>query len=100
MPALIKYPCTNTSFMSKFLTIYVALLLMAGQLNAQPEEAARNWKTWFIKSGRDHRLSPPSAYRDEIAEVISIQQKLDSAGMQQVLYWNAGAPGYRWQDMI
>ncbi len=86
--------------MRKFFVIYIATLLLAGQLNAQSDQDAGNWKTWFITSGRDYRLPAPSAYREEIAGIVSRQQKLDSAGMQQVLYWNAGAPGYRWQDMI
>jgi membrane-associated phospholipid phosphatase len=64
------------------------------------EPGAGNWKTWFITSGKEYRLPSPSSYKDEIAEVLSRQQHLDSAGLQQVLYWNAGAPGYRWYDMM
>src|SRR6185295_14997697 len=43
---------------------------------------------------------PPSSYKAEIGQVISRQQQLDSAGRQQIVFWNAGAPGYRWQDMM
>lgn len=86
--------------MRKFLIIFIAILFMAEQLSAQVEPTAGNWKTWFITSGKDHRLPPPSSYKDEIAQVLSKQQQLDSAGWQQIMYWNAGAPGYRWQDMI
>ena len=25
---------------------------------------------------------------------------MNAAGWQQIIYWNAGAPGYRWQEMI
>ena len=28
------------------------------------------------------------------------QKNLDAAGLQQISFWNAGAPGYRWQEMI
>lgn len=73
---------------------------MAGQLNAQVEPTAGKWRTWFITSGKDYRLPPPSSYKQEIAEMISRQQKLDSAAWQQIIYWNAGAPSYRWQDMM
>jgi membrane-associated phospholipid phosphatase len=86
--------------MKKRLLVPVALLLMAAHLQAQLEPAAGNWKTWFITSGKAYRLPPPSSYKAEIAQVISRQQHLDSAGWQQIMYWNAGAPGYRWHDMM
>src|SRR5215217_4050840 len=86
--------------MQKSVLILVAGLIMAAHLQAQVEPAAGNWKTWFITSGKAYRLPPPASYKDEIAQIIAAQQGLDSAGRQQILYWNAGAPGYRWQDMI
>jgi hypothetical protein len=67
---------------------------------AQTESSAGNWKTWFISSGKEYRLPPPSSYKDEIAQVISTQKNLDSAGWQQIQYWNEGAPGYHWQNMM
>jgi len=86
--------------MKKYFLILIAVLFIAVQLQAQLEPAAGNWKTWFITSGKAYRLPPPSSYKEEIAQVLSRQQNLDSAGWQQILYWNAGAPGYRWQDMM
>lgn len=87
-------------FMRKILVILTAISFMAPCSQAQVEPGAGNWKTWFITSGKEYRLRSPLSYKDEIAEVLSRQQNLDSAGMQQILYWNAGAPSYRWQDMI
>lgn len=86
--------------MKKYFPIIMAALLMAAQLQAQMEPAAGNWKTWFITSGKAYRLQPPSSYKEEIAQILSRQQNLDAAGLQQIVYWNAGAPGYRWQDMM
>jgi membrane-associated phospholipid phosphatase len=86
--------------MKKSLPIIAVILLMAAHLQAQQEPTAGNWKTWFITSGKAYRLSPPLSYKEEIAQVLSRQQALDSAGWQQIIYWNAGAPGYRWQEMI
>lgn len=80
--------------------ILVAVLLSAAHLQAQVEPEAGNWKTWFITSGKDYRLPSRSSHKKEIAQVLSQQQQLDSAGWQQILYWNAGAPGYRWQAMM
>ncbi|HLF64278.1 MAG TPA: phosphatase PAP2 family protein [Saprospiraceae bacterium] len=86
--------------MKKNLIILAAALFIASHLHAQLEPHAGNWKTWFITSGRDYRLPKPSSYKKEIAQVRSRQQQLDSAGWQQIMYWNAGAPGYRWKEMI
>ncbi len=48
----------------------------------------------------NYRLPAPASYKKELNAVIIRQQKLDSAAMQQIFYWNAGAPGYRWVDMM
>lgn len=86
--------------MKKCIPIIAVLLVLGADLYAQLEPGAGNWKTWFISSGKAYRLTAPPAYKEEIVTVLSRQQGLDSAGWQQVLYWNAGAPGFRWQDMM
>jgi membrane-associated phospholipid phosphatase len=86
--------------MKKSVFIFTFLLLAAGSAAAQTEPGAGNWKTWFISSGKDYRLPAPSLNKDEIAAVLYSQQNLDAASLQQIVYWSAGAPGYRWEDMI
>ena len=86
--------------MKKTLTIVVILITLGTQLQAQQEPTAGTWKTWFITSGKDYRLPSPSSYKDEIAQVIAAQKQLDAAGLEQIQYWNAGAPGYRWREMM
>src|ERR1700694_151608 len=86
--------------MKKILPILMAILLMAAQLQAQQEPAAGSWRTWFIAFGAAYRLPPPPPGKEEIAQVLSGQRDLEGAGIQQIIYWNAGAPGYRWQDMM
>jgi membrane-associated phospholipid phosphatase len=86
--------------MKKAITIYFVFLFVAVQLQAQPEPAAGTWKPWLISSVKDWRLPPPASYKAEIAQVLTAQSHLDSAGLQQILYWNAGAPGYRWHEMM
>ncbi len=81
-------------------SIIIATLLIVAQLQAQVEPTAGNWKTWFIASGKDYRLPAPSSYKNEISEVLSRQQNLDATTKQQIIFWNAGAPGYRWQEMM
>ncbi|HET9746008.1 MAG TPA: phosphatase PAP2 family protein [Chitinophagaceae bacterium] len=86
--------------MKKNLSVLVIILILGAQLNAQVEPKAGTWKTWFISSGKDYRLPAPTSYKNEIAEVIEEQKNIDDATRQQIIFWNAGAPGYRWQEMI
>jgi len=86
--------------MKKITVVFVALICLATQLNAQIEPNAGKWKTWFIASGKDYRLPAPASYKTEVAEVLLAQQNLDATTQQQILYWNAGSPGYRWHDMM
>jgi hypothetical protein len=86
--------------MKKSLIILLAIAATSIHLSAQEEPRAGKWKTWFISSGKEYRLKAPSSYTDEIAQVVSKQKSLDSDGWQQIIYWNAGAPGYRWQNLL
>jgi len=87
--------------MKKSLFILPLILFLAtAPLKAQIEPSAGNWKTWFISSAKSYRLPAPPSYKDEIAQVVAAQRALDSVGMQQIAYWNAGAPGYRWYSMM
>jgi len=76
------------------------ILFMVFQLQAQVEPQAGNWKTWFITSGKDYRLPAPSSYKNEIPEVLARQRNLDTKTNQQIIFWNAGSPGYHWQEMM
>ena len=81
-------------------SIIITVLFIVVQLKAQVEPAAGNWKTWFITSGKDYRLPAPTSYKNEIAEVIARQKNIDAKTKQQINFWNAGSPGYRWQEMM
>lgn len=76
------------------------LFAISIQVQAQLEPGAGKWKTWFISSGKDYKLTTPSSYQAEIAEVIAIQQKADVNTTKQIVFWNAGSPGYRYREMM
>lgn len=80
------------------LLLFVACITL--RATAQTEPNAGQWKTWFIPAVKTYRLPPPPSYKEEIAQVLSAQRALDSAGLQKIVYWNAGAPGYRWYNMM
>lgn len=66
----------------------------------QPD--AGNWKTFVITSGKVIPVRPPpgkATTANELSEIISLQQKKDSATLKEIHYWNAGPPAYRWQKI-
>jgi hypothetical protein len=85
--------------MSKISTILIAIFASFAA-KAQVEPSAGTWKTWFISSAKEFRLPPPSTSKEETAKVMDAQQNISEATMQQIFYWNAGAPNYRWQEMM
>ena len=90
--------------MQKNLLLSVIFFITTASLQAQQERAAGNWKTWFISSAKDYRLPAPLSNKKEIKEVLLHQQALSgkkqATEFGQITYWNAGAPGYRWQFMM
>src|SRR5688500_6100048 len=85
--------------MKKFLLLPVFMFVVTSYVNAQVEPNAGNWKTWF-GSGKANRLQQPPSSKDDLAQVLTAQRVLDENGMQRVIYWDAGAPGYRWYSMV
>jgi hypothetical protein len=86
--------------MKHTIALFTALLLLLLNASAQLEPAAGTWKTWLIASGRDYRLPAPASYRNEVAAVLQRQQTLTDEDRRQIQFWSAGAPGYRWQELI
>src|SRR5688500_10404142 len=86
--------------MKKNLLFWMFVFVTAIHVTAQVEPEAGSWKPWFVSQGKSYRLSLPPSTKDEITEVLSSQRNVDSAGLQKILYWNAGSPGYRWYNMI
>lgn len=84
-------------------TLYLpGLVLVSHVLCAQIEPNAGTWKTWVIPSGRALRLPPPpdaKATQAELKTLLNIQQTRDAVIKQQIVYWEAGAPGYRWRQL-
>jgi membrane-associated phospholipid phosphatase len=67
------------------------------------EPNAGNWKTWVISSGRDYRVPPPPGPKETQAELRALADLIshnDAQDLQQIAFWDAGAPAYRWIDLI
>lgn len=86
--------------MYKKLPILLALFALTISLSAQVEPNAGKWKTWFVPLIATDRLPAPPNYKEEIAQVLAQQQKLNAEGLRQIQYWSAGAPSYRWLQLV
>lgn len=86
--------------MNKSILLSLTVLMISVNIFSQTDRSTGTWKTWFISSSKNYRLSAPAPGKNEVAEVIAVQRSLDSTGKEKMLYWNAGAPGYRWQQMV
>jgi len=100
--------------MNRLLSIWLALLVVivaashaqadevTGQIG-QIEPTAGTWRTWVISSGKDHRVPPPPGPRETRAELRLLADligQIDERARQQITFWDAGAPAYRWIDLI
>jgi membrane-associated phospholipid phosphatase len=69
----------------------------------QIEPHAGQWRTWVISSGRDYRVPPPPTpwqTRAELRRLEQLTRHLDDPSRQKIVFWDAGAPAYRWIDLI
>ena len=67
------------------------------------EPGAGSWRTWVISSGQDYRVPPPpgpAETRAELKRLAGLISQNDKQVEQQIKYWDAGAPSYRWMDLI
>ncbi len=80
----------------------ISLLLLSGYTYAQVEPGAGKWKTWIVQDAATYRIPPPPGSEDSEAELadIKVAASDSQAVLRQVMYWNAGAPGYRWNNLV
>jgi membrane-associated phospholipid phosphatase len=90
----------NQEVMKNKLCLLLVLLSVFLQSQAQVLQPAGSWPTWFISSGKEYRLPMPAPLKGEAAVILAKQKQLDEAQKQQIDYWGAGAPNYRWQQMM
>ena len=70
---------------------------------AQIEPNAGSWRTWVISSGKHYRVPPPPGQRetkDELRALKTLIRHNDAQAQQQIEFWDAGAPAYRWIDLL
>jgi membrane-associated phospholipid phosphatase len=66
------------------------------------EPKAGAWKTWLLTSGDQFRLPAPpdaAATETEIQQLKEMAAKRDAAALDEIAYWDTGAPAYRWNEI-
>jgi membrane-associated phospholipid phosphatase len=95
-----------TSLLQRFAptVVFLSALPLLGQTVNQPiEPNAGTWKTWIISSGKDFRVPPPPDYTASKAELDAVRAAMaeaDPAAVANVAFWDSGAPGYRWIELM
>jgi hypothetical protein len=93
---------TRKRFSAMFAVMTLVLVGLAGGALAQIEPQAGTWKTHVLTSGSELRLPPPpdaAATQAEITELHALSARRDTAALDQISYWDAGWPGYRWTEL-
>jgi PAP2 superfamily protein len=70
--------------------------------SAQIEPRAGMWKTWVLTSGRQVRVPPPpnaAATASEIKQLLALVAQRNAAALDQIAFWDTGAPAYRWNEI-
>lgn len=94
--------------MKQLLSLIIALTsLVAGAQTSVPVKPvsyeAANWKTWLLDNPKQIIIAAPPAAAKSKAELQTIRKELaslDAKKIEQVKYWDAGAPSYRWNQIV
>src|SRR2546421_12504882 len=84
-------------------TVALVVSAHAQDTASQIEPGAGSWKTWVISSGKDFRVPPPpdaGATKEELEWLRGAVAEKDSRIADQVKFWDAGSPGYRWIELL
>jgi membrane-associated phospholipid phosphatase len=64
---------------------------------------AANWKTWLLDDPQQITVPPPPSGAQSKAELQTVRQRVntvDETKMREIKYWDAGAPAYRWNQIL
>src|SRR2546427_3753897 len=95
-------PMLSNKLMLMSVAAAIALPLQV-QAGDPIEPNAGNWRTWVISSGHDYRVPPPPGHAETQAELRALADLVshnDAQAQQQIAFWDAGAPAYRWTDLL
>jgi len=63
---------------------------------------AGTWRTWVLTSGSQFRPGPPpdeATTQAELEQLQAVADQRDTAAIDQIEFWDTGAPSYRWNEL-
>ncbi|MGZ5134064.1 MAG: phosphatase PAP2 family protein [Flavitalea sp.] len=83
------------------LLLAVLLIGIISPCLSQVQPDAGNWKTYLLNVSEANITAPPGKdqTQKELASIKVNVRKQDDKKLQQIKYWDAGAPSYRWNEM-
>lgn len=87
----------------KRITFVFSFILVQFAVQAQRAVSyeAANWKLWQLDNPQQiHIAAPPNQPKDEIRAIKQATNNLNEKKREAIRYWNAGAPSYRWSQIM
>ena len=81
----------------------IVIMAQMNSLHQSINYEAANWKTWVLDNPQRIMVAAPPSAAQTKAELQFIKQemtKLDEKKLAEIKYWNAGAPSYRWNQIV
>ena len=66
------------------------------------ESQAAGWHTWVLTSGSQFRPGPPpdeATTQAELEQLQAVADQRDTTALDQIEFWDTGAPSYRWNEL-
>jgi membrane-associated phospholipid phosphatase len=86
------------------ITLSAIVAMAQSSVKNQPANyEAASWKTKILDNPQQITVAAPPTAAQSKAELRTVKQrsaKLDEKGMAEVKYWDAGAPSYRWNQIL
>jgi membrane-associated phospholipid phosphatase len=91
--------------MKKLIFFFAAILTLQivsaqNQTRKKPVYEAANWELKIIKNPADYQLPAPPDANQTKSELASMKKNsINDKKMKEIVYWDAGAPSYRWNQI-
>ena len=88
------------------LVITLSSIIATNKMDAQSKPAnyeAANWNTWLLDNPQQIMIAAAPSVAQSKAELQTIKQRinnLDEKKLAKIKYWDAGAPAYRWNQIV
>lgn len=97
--------CTHDCFRIPLPKVLLMVLFCSGFIYSsfsQSQSDAANWKTYFVNTNEVNIAAAPGKEQtqNELAAVKEKLSKNDAKTLEQIKYWDAGSPAYRWNEMV